>query len=147
MVITFQTADAVVSELNNAETGTFGQAFTAIRKTIPTHTLKELADLKVIVVPNGVEIEKANRSQDYYMISVDVGIQKKVGTDIETEVTQLSQLTGEIVEYLTRRKLTDMPGLQWHKIQNTPIYDLETLEQMRVFLSVITVSYKGLGTS
>lgn len=146
MFVTFQTADAVAAELNNAEAGTFSQEFTAIRKTIPTHTLKELANLKVIVVPNSVEIEKANRSQDYYTIKVDVGIQKKIGPDIETEVAQLAALTGELVEYLTRKQLAAMPGLQWHKTENSPIYDLETLEQMQVYLSVITVSYKGLST-
>lgn len=146
MVIALQTADAVVFELNNAEPGTFSLAFTAARKTLPTHTLKDLADLKVLVVPKGIEIEKASRCQDAYTISVDVGIQKKIGTDIETEVTALSQLTGEIVDYLTRRPLRNLAGLKWHTTQNTPIYDPETLEQMRVFLSVITVSYKALST-
>lgn len=144
MFVTFQTADAVTAELNNAEPETFSQAFTAIRKAIPTHTLKELADLKVIVVPKSVEIEKANRIQDMYTVAVDVGIEKKLSTDIEAEAAALSQLTGEIVEYITRRPLADMPGLKWHNTQNPAIYDLEMLEEMRVFLSVVTVSYKGL---
>lgn len=144
MFVTFQTADAVAVELNNAGAGIFSLAFIAERKTIPTHTLKELADLKVIVVPKSVEIEKANRKQDLYTVSVDVGIEKKIGTDLETEVAQLSTLTGELVEYLTRKQLTNMPGLRWHRTQNTAIYDLEMLEEMRVFLSVVTVSYKGL---
>ena len=144
MLVTFQTADAVTAELNNAGDGMFSQGFNAERKTIPTHSLKELADLKVIVVPKSIEIEKANRVQDMYTVSVDVGSEKKIGSDLETEVEQLSQLCGEIVEYLTRRQLTDMGGLKWHRTQNTPIYDLETLENMRVFLSVITISYKGL---
>ena len=145
MLITFQTADAVVNELNNAPAETFSQEFTAIRKAIPAHTLKELAELKVIVVPKSVEIEKANRRQDLYTVSVDIGVQKKIGTGIETEVASLCQFVGEIVEYVTRHPLTDMPGLNWHTTQNTPIYDLETLEDMRVFLSVVTASYKGLG--
>ena len=146
MLVTFQTADAVAVELNNATAETFSQEFNAKRKTIPTHTLKELVNLKVIVVPNSVKIEKANRSQDYYTVTVDIGIQKKVGPDIETEVAQLSTLTSELVEYLTRKQLAMMPGLKWHKTENTPIYDLETLEQMQVYLSVVTVSYKGLST-
>ena len=144
MLLTFQTADAVVSELNNADAGTFSQDFTAIRKVIPTHSLKELSQLKVIVVPKSIEIDKANRSQDWYTITVDVGIQKKIGKEIETDVAVLSEFTGELVEYLTRHQLTDMPGLSWHNTQNAPVYDIQTLEDMRVYLSVINVTYKGL---
>ena len=144
MFVTFQTADAVAGELNNAPAETFSQEFSAIRKTIPIHTLKELATLKVSVVPKAVEIEKASRSRDLYIVSVDVGIQKKIGTDTEVEVAGLSRLVGEIVEYLTRRPLADLPALQWSKTQNTLIYDLETLETMRVFLSVVTLTYKGV---
>lgn len=144
MNVTLQVADAVVHEINNAEPGTFSEEFTAVRKSIPTYDLKELKTLRITGIAKGIEIAKASRLQDAYDIAVDVGVQQKIGKDTEAEVDRLSGIVSEIVNFITRRSLSQMPGMLWQKTTNELIYDPELLEDDRVFMSVVTVMYKGL---
>lgn len=145
MLITLQTADAVKTELNNATPGTFGVTFTAERKIIPTYKLTELDEVKVSVVPRSIDISQATRATSAYEIGVDVGVQRKVGKTTETaDVEELAELTGEIVEYITQRNLSALPGIRWQVTKNDPIYDADMLEEQRVFMSVISLTYRGV---
>ena len=137
-------ADAVAAELNGAEQGTFGEAFTAERRVLPQFDLEDLAGLKVTVVPKAVEISGASRSVCQYEISVDVGIQKKLGTDLDAEVAALGTLVDEITDFLRRRQLAATPWAAWVSASNDPVYATAHLAEQRVFTSVLTLVYRAM---
>jgi len=133
-------ADAVTSELNGE---TFSQAFTAERKVLPEFDLADLAELQVTVVPKGVEISRADRAHGQYDVQVDIGVQKKIGSDVDAEVTDLLGLVDEIADFLCRRTLASAPWAVWLRTSNEPIYAPEHLAEKRLFTSVLTVTYRA----
>lgn len=144
MSLVIDIADAVAAELNAAPPDTFSQAVTAVRMVLPEFDLADLAELKVTVVPKAVEIMGATRSACQYEIAVDVGVQKKLGKDLDTEVGALATLVDEIADYLRRRALSATPWAAWSAIRNEPVYAPEHLAGERVFTSVLTVSYRAM---
>lgn len=130
-------ADSVVGELN---TGNFSVPVTARRVAVPRMDLEELAELKVSVIPHSVVITTQSRAITKYIITIDVGIQKKM-TDPETEVALLGELVDEVAEFLHRRKLAGSPHAQWLGIRNEPIYAVEHILKNRTFTSVLSVDY------
>jgi hypothetical protein len=137
-------ADAVAAELNAAEPGTFGQAFTAQRQVLPAFELPDLANLKVTVVPKAVLTSGASRSLTQLDVSVDIGIQKKLGSDMDTEVAALGTLVDQIGDYLRRRPLAAARYAAWAGSNNEPVYAPDHLAEHRVFTSVLTVTYRAL---
>jgi len=146
MKLTIDIADAVAAELNAASPGTFSEEFDAQRLILPKFELAELADLKASVVPKGIEFENASRDARRCDISVDIGIQQKIGKDIDTEVERLSELVEQIADYLAGRGLlaSEMSGVRFLSIANEPIYSTEHLADDLVFTSVLTVTYRTL---
>ena len=137
-------ADAVAAELNAAVEGTFSEDFTAIRRVLPEFDLAELAELKVSIVPKAVTITGATRSASQYEIAVDVGVQKKLGKDLDSEVATLGTFVDELADYLRQRVLTQAAYAAWVSIANEPVYAPEHLSGDRVFTSVLTVTYRAL---
>lgn len=144
MSIAIDIADAVAAELNAAEAGTFSESFTATRRVLPEFELEHLAALKVTVVPKRVEITGSTRSASSYEIAVDVGVQKKLGKDLDAEVAALGALVDEIADYLRRRPLAAAPHAAWTRIANEPVYASDHLAEQRVFTSVLTVTYRAM---
>ena len=134
-------ADAVAAELNTAPAGTFDPEFTAVRRVLPEFELADLADLKVSVVPHGIEMSGATRSSQQMEIAVDIGVMKKLGTDLDAEVAVLCDLVEQIVDYLASRRLAEMPQAAWVRMANAPIYSPQHLATQRSFTSVLTVTY------
>ena len=132
-------ADAVVTELNGHA---FSQGFTATRAVLPSYTLADLEDLTITVVPKGVEISKATRARFANDIQVDIGVQKKIETNAETEAVALLPLVDEIVAFMSGRALEGAPGASWVAIENDPIYSPSHLVSQRVFMSVVTCTYR-----
>jgi len=139
MATSVDIADAVVTELN---AGTFGLPFTAQRRLLPEYKLQEMEELRVTVVPQAVEISLAHRSACQNDIQIDIGVQKKITADLDTEAAQLIVLVEEIIDYLRLRRLTDVPQVLWIRTRNEPIYAREHLAQQRLFTSVLTVTYR-----
>jgi len=137
-------ADAVMAELNAAPDGTFSQTMTARRTVLPESNLPELAELKVSVVPKSVEITGSTRATSQYDIAVDIGVQKKLGKDLDAEVAALGALVDEMADYLRKRTLDQAPFAVWVGIRNEPVYAPEHLAEQRVFTSVLTVTYRAL---
>jgi hypothetical protein len=144
MSLVIDIADAVAAELNAAPPGTFSQSFTAQRRVLPEFDLEGLADLRVTVVPRSVEITGSTRSASQYDIAVDIGVQRKLGKDLDAEVAALSSLVDAIRDYLRRRPLASLPWATWVSIANEPVYSPEHLAEQRVFTSVLTVTYRAL---
>jgi hypothetical protein len=141
MGLAIDIADAVAAELNSAPAGTFPPAFTAVRRVLPAFDLADLADLKVSVVPKRIEI---TGSASQYEIAVNIGVQKKLGKDLDSEVQALGTLVDRIADYLRRRPLGQAPFAAWAGIAIDPVYAPEHLAEQRVFTSVLTVSYRAV---
>ena len=147
MGLAIDIADAVAAEINAAPGGTFSQAFEAVRKVLPVYELADLAEMKVTVVPKGIEINGSTRSASRYDVAVDIGIQKKLtgpNENLDAEVAALGTLVDEIADYLRRRPLSAAPQAAWVSIANDPVYAPEHLSEQRVFTSVLTVTYRTL---
>ena len=134
-------ADAVAAELAGGE---FSESFTPERRVLPDYELADLKDLRVTVVPRGVEISGASRALCQHDFQIDVGVQKKVGTDLDAEVAELLGLVEEIAEFLKRRPLAAVPQVCWVKTANEPVYAPDHLAEKRLFTSVLTVTYRLL---
>ena len=135
-------ADAVAAELN---TGSFSIPFTARRMLLPDFALAELTDIKVTIVPNSVEMTPFCRQWTQYDYAIDIGIQKKLSGDTDTDLPELLALVDEMLTFLRKRTLTAAPSAVWIKTLNEPLYSREHLSQSRVFTSVITVTYRTVG--
>ena len=140
-----QIADALVTELANAPTGTFSQAFTPERRVLPQFELSQLSDLKVTVVPRGIEVDNHTRMSSQYTIQIDIGVQKRLGKDLDSEVEPMMQLVEEIIGYTRRLPLRNASTAVWVRTRNEPIYSAEHLAEQRVFTSIITVTYLMVG--
>lgn len=144
MSLVIDIADAVTAELNEAPAGTFDLAITAVRRVLPEFELADLAELKVSVVPKSVVITGSTRAASQFEIAVDIGVQKKLGKDLDAEVAALSTLMDQIADYLRRRSLTAASFAAWVSIANEPVYAPEHLAEQRVFTSVLTVTYRAM---
>ena len=141
MSLVIDIADAVTAELAG---GAFSQAFTPQRRVLPAFELADLAELRVTVVPKAVEITGSTRSVSQYDVQVDIGIQKKLGTDLDAEVADLCGLADEIEEYLRQRPLSAAPYAVWVRTANEPVYAPEHLLEKRAFTSVLTLTYRAM---
>ncbi len=141
MALTIDIADAVVTELAG---GAFSQPVSAVRRVLPTYELADMKDLRVTVVPAAVEISGASRSLSQHDVRVDVGIQKKLGKNLDTEVALLLGLVDEIAEFLKRRPLQTAPWAVWVRTVNEPVYAPDHLAEKRLFTSVLTLTYRVL---
>lgn len=135
-------ADAVTTQINASALLPGG--VTAQRMVLPEFELADLAELKVAVVPKSVLITGSTRAASQYEIAVDVGVQKKLGKDLDGEVATLGTLVDQIIEHLRRRALSGAPYASWVSINNEPVYAPEHLAEQRVFTSVLTVTYRAL---
>ena len=141
MALAMDIADAVVAELAS---GSFSQAIAPQRMVLPEFGLEDLADLRVTVVPKAVEISGSTRSVSQYEVQIDIGVQKKLGKDLDAEVPALCELADEIADFLKRRSLAAAPYAAWVRSANEPIYAADHLAEQRVFTSVLTVTYRAM---
>ena len=141
MALVMDIADAVATELG---TGAFSQAIAPQRMVLPEFGLEDMADLRVTVVPKAVEVTGSTRSVCQHDVQIDIGIQKKLGKDLDAEVPVLCELVDEIAAFLKRRPLQATPHAVWVRSANEPIYAPEHLAEQRVFTSVLTVTYRAM---
>jgi hypothetical protein len=135
-------ADAVVTELNGAPSGTFAQAFTAARQYRPQFDLVELKTVRVSVVPKAIGITGLMRNANQHDVSIDVAVQKKVSPTDPAELDGLMLLTEQIADFFRLRRLAALPEALWTKTDNVPVYSPEHLEQKQVFTSVLTLTFR-----
>ena len=133
-------ADAAAAHIN---AGTFSQPVNAVRMYQPAFTLEDLTDLRVSVVPRTVGIAAASRDSSVFECVVDVGIQRKLPAEgAEAEIDALLDLVEEIADHLRLKRLPDAPEAAWAGISHEPLVSSESLEQHRVFTSVLSVTYR-----
>jgi hypothetical protein len=132
-------ADAVTAELT---AGAFSQPIAPVRRVLPEFELADLRDLRVTVVPASLEIEGASRALSQHDVRIDIGIQKKLGKNLDAEVADLCDLVEQIADFLKRRPLAALPYAAWVTTTNDPIYAADHLAQQRVFTSVLSLTYR-----
>ena len=133
-------ADAVVAHIN---AGTFSQPVSAVRMYQPAFTLEDLADLLVSVVPRTTAIAAASRDSSVFECVIDVGVQKKLPADsTDAAIDALLDLVEEITDHLRLKRLPGAPEAAWAGIAHEPVVAGESLEQHRVFTSVLSVTYR-----
>jgi hypothetical protein len=133
-------ADAVAAHIN---AGTFSQPVNAVRMYQPAFTLEDLAELRVSVVPRNVGIAAASRDSSTFECVVDVGVQRKLPAEgDQAEIDGLLDLVEEITDHLRLKRLPDAPQAAWVSIAHEPVVSSESLEQHRVFTSVLSVTYR-----
>lgn len=133
-------ADALAAHIN---AGSFGQPVNAVRMFQPAFTLEDLKDLRVSVVPRTTAIAAATRDSSTFECVVDVGVQKKLPAEGEqAEIDGLLDLVEAIADHVRLKRLPDAPDAAWVGIAHEPVVSSESLEQHRVFTSVLSVTYR-----
>jgi hypothetical protein len=137
-------ADAVAADLRAAS---LSVSVPAERLYLPKAKLEELKDLRVSVVPRtdvGTLADRSNRSQQDYQI--DVGIQQKLDftqpDELEAVAAPLMRLREEIADFYKTHSLGSGRAEKWIKSEQIP-YSPEHLEKQRVFLAVVTFTFRG----
>ena len=131
-------ADAIVAELAS---GVFSMEFTPRRRVLPESDLEDLKTLTVTVVPKALDLNLQSRSMTRRQVQVDIGIQKRVGVDIDADVAALMELVEEIATFMDRRNLPTAMFAHWLGTENDPIYSPAHLAETRTFTSVLTLTY------
>ena len=133
-------ADAVAAHIN---AGTYSRPVNAVRMYQPAFTLEDLKDLCVSVVPRTVGIAAASRDSSVFECVIDVGVQQKLPPENEqAEIDALLDLAEEIADRLRLTRLPGAPEAAWAGIAHEPVVASESLEQHRVFTSVLSVTYR-----
>lgn len=133
-------ADAVAGLIND---GTYAVPFQAVRLHQPAFTLEDLATLRVTVVPRSIAISLGSRERALYECDIDIGVQKKLsGQQADGEIDGLLDLVEAISDRLRFTRLAAFPEAVWSGLANDPVISSESLEQHRVFMSVLTAKYK-----
>ena len=133
-------ADAVAAHIN---AGTYSRPVIAERMYQPAFTLEDLKDLRVSVVPRTVGISAASRDSSTFECIIDVGVQQKLpATGEQAEIDALLDLVEEIADRLRLTRLPGAPEAAWAGIAHEPVVSSESLEQHRVFTSVLSVTYR-----
>jgi hypothetical protein len=137
-------ADAVAADLRAAS---LSLSVPAVRLYLPKVKLADLQDLRVSVVPRtdvGTRTDRTNRSQQDYQI--DVGIQRKLDytqpEELEAVAVPLMRLREEIADFYKTHNLGSGRTEKWIKSEQFP-YSPEHLEKERVFLAVVTFTFRG----
>jgi len=134
-------ADAVVDALNAA---TLSQPLAAERLYQPVFDLPEMDELHVSVVPKGVKVLASTRNQNQHDYAIDIGVQKRVTDDAETDAMML--LTEEIADHfrLGRVQADGVGSVPLLTVATDPVFAPEHLTEKRVFTSVVTLTFRVL---
>lgn len=146
MSVIIDIADALTAELNGPDSPKFGSppvGLSAQRSYKPGYELAELKDLRVTVVPKGVEMQGITRSIVQHEVQIDIGVQKKLDTAEAAEIDALMNLVEKIADFLRLCRLP-LADLAWVRTENAPIFAPDHLDQMRAFTSVLTATYRVL---
>lgn len=133
-------ADAVAEHIN---AGTYAQPVSAVRTYQPAFTLEDLGELRVSVVPRTTTVTAASRESSTFEHVLDVGVQKKLpAEDDQAAIDELLKLTEAIGDVLRHSRLAGFPEAAWAGLAHEPVVSSESLEQHRVFTSVLSVTYR-----
>ena len=103
---------------------------------------KLMAVPRVSVVPKSVQPQHMTRAGRADNITIDIGVQAKITGSPETDVPKLCRVVRTVLDYMWSRVLTHAAEAQFMDAGIDPVYAPEHLQQLRVFTSVVSVTYK-----
>jgi hypothetical protein len=136
-----QLAAAVAVAIN---AGSYTESVSAEARYVVRWELRDLADLKVSVVPRTIEREIETRTSDRRSLTVDVALQQRCVPTNTDRVAELIGLLEQIEAELNRQRLAlaDSGAVgAWVGSQLDPVYLADELHQQRVFTGVLTLTY------
>ena len=134
-------AAAIVAETNNFKG--WSQPLDAVRAYAPRYELKDLADLKVTVVPKSLQGELATRRDFQTDYQFDVAVQKHLNVVDDEHVDAMLDLVQQMAAHWRFRGVqVDGIGATCVKVTNEPVYSPDHLTQMQVFTSVLTLTFR-----
>jgi len=139
MALILDIADEVVAELNGTA---FSMPFTAKRAYVPRFDLKDMATLRVTVVPKGLDISTASRSGHRHDYRIDIGVQRKFEGEEPSELDPLMDLVEEIADHFRGAVLETDPEAACIGVENGPIYAQEHMREDRLFTSILTLTFR-----
>ena len=104
----------------------------------PEFDLKELDDMRVAVVPSGIEYKTASRASHEELLKVSVGFLKR---GCEDELPELLRLVEKIGLGFLHRKFA---GTTCVAVVYDPIYSPDHLRERGQFTSVMQLSFKQI---
>ena len=93
------------------------------------------------VVPRSVASKSLDRQRDSYDYEIDVAVQQKVDPTL-ANLDALVLLVEEIGDHFRHEPLSGLPAARCVGVQNTPVYAAEHLQELRVFTSVLTLTFR-----
>ncbi len=133
-------ADAIAASINGQ---TFAPPVAAERSHLPIFDLGTVGDaIKVSVVPRSLTVANAARTLNYFDVSIDVGVQKRIDPNDPGQIDSLLGLVEQIGDHLRLQRLDTMPEAQWLSTEHEPVLATEHLERLSVFTSVLTLTYR-----
>lgn len=142
-------ADAIVTALNteNAKVGNgvFSQDFTAVRKWVPVLEMEDIeTKYNVTVAPVGQARRRSNVSRARYEIEhhIQIGVQKGVDPDSNTECDAVHALAVEIAAFCDDIALSGVSGIIWVRTEMPFVAIEEHLRgEVQCFTSVVEVIF------
>lgn len=145
--VVLQIADAMVGVLNSASP--LVVPFEAARFYVPVYDLqKDLDALKVSVVPKALTLKAITRHSDDFTYDVDVAVQQRLPKtatttpDILAFCDPLMLLMEEILDLFRGKPLEAVASVQCMDAANPSIYAPDLLDEVRVFTSISTLTFK-----
>lgn len=136
-------AKAIVDDCNAA---TWTQAVQFVSEYIPREDLESIADLTVTVVYAQQRAVPDSRGAWRHEYDVDIGVQKKLATDKNTEADAYSDFLDSIADYWKTRTPGStgarMIGVEWLNP-----YVPDHLTQKRLFTGVIRLTFRLVRTN
>lgn len=135
-------SNLIVTKLN-ASISEYGVQFIAALRFAPSFEARELKNITVSVAPQELSSKPFTRASWQRDPVIDIGIQKKVGPDFETELPALIEVTEKIAKSFENWQPADNIICLSSSID--PIYDAASLRTSGIFVSVISLSLKTVG--
>lgn len=127
-------ADAVANELS-------ANGYEATRMLMPSNDLTELKERRITVVPRSLEAIQLSRQMDQRTYTIDVGVQKHVGDDIEGGTFENVAVAEAIAVLMRSRKLATLPDAVYVSYAIEPFYSPEHLFEMHVATTIVSIRY------
>jgi hypothetical protein len=132
-----EVAEKVKDAING---GTYTSTFQAIRRWNLVEEKKDLSSLSVVVAPARMVRQPITRDRIQVEHVIQVAIRKSVDPADTTEVDALHKLADAIGKAIEGVDFSVI-GVQWSGTEIPVLLDYEDLRTMRVFTSIISLSF------
>lgn len=133
--------DAVAAALN---AGTFSQTVAiptgAARSYNPNKKLLALGGFDVLILPKASVLTQESRDGRTKEVSVDIAVRKKVASDQSTDCDPVLILAEEIADFF-KFGTVGTTGYCWQETRHEPIFDVQLIQDLQVFFSLVTLTF------